>query len=382
MRKKILVVCPFFPYPTTFGGVFDIWERIKGLSQLECEIDLLYTSKYIPPEEDIKYVKNFVNEVYGVNRKNKWHHVLQFIPLQVASRKGLKKVNLNKTYDEVILETEAVGAVLKNKTLKSNRKILRVHNDESIYFKNLGKSSRNIFKKVFYYQEGIKFIYYSKKIFKNFDRLWYISSKEEEKFRKRTQKQNSVYLPAPINDKFISKKPLNKNVLFLGAIYLTNNFEAVKWYLDNVHEELCRTYKDYTFTICGSTGDLTEDYFSEKFMRYEKVKVFFNVKELDNIYSSAAVFVNPMLHGAGVKLKSINAIVNGLPLVATSVGSEGIGLVDQEMFCLANSPDQFVNSLKFLLESDDDTVMNMVMNAQNFFKSNSYINILKNELSL
>jgi hypothetical protein len=96
----------------------------------------------------------------------------------------------------------------------------------------------------------------------------------------------------------------------------------------------------------------------------------------------ASFFVNPMQNGAGVKLKSINAIVNGLLLIATTTGSEGIGLIDEKMFFLANTPSEFRTALINALKSDPNQIVKIIDNAQNFLKSNSYIDILKNELSL
>lgn len=51
-----------------------------------------------------------------------------------------------------------------------------------------------------------------------------------------------------------------------------------------------------------------------------------NQVQLEEVYNKATVFINPMFFGSGVKLKSINALVNGLLLVSTKVGTEGIGL--------------------------------------------------------
>jgi hypothetical protein len=294
----------------------------------------------------------------------------------------LIKVYLKKTYDEVIFESESVASVLKNKTLKAKKRILRVHNDEHNYFKNLSKSSPHVFKKIFYYIEGVKFFHFSRKIFNEFDRLWYISADEEKKYRLRTKRKNSLHVPPPINDDFISKKPDNKNVLFVGSLYMDNNFEAIKWYLDNVHSYICEVFKDYNLIICGSTGDNSEELYSKRLGKYERIQTYFNVKDIESVYSMASFFVNPMQNGAGVKLKSINAIVNGLLLIATTTGSEGIGLIDEKMFFLANTPSEFRTALINALKSDPNQIVKIIDNAQNFLKSNSYIDILKNELSL
>lgn len=376
--KKILIVSPFFPYPTFHGGIFDIMERIKGLSNLGHDIDLAYTDKKEINNNDLNIVKSFVGEIYGVNRINKPSQLFNKKPLQVLSRNGLNKINLLKKYDFVLLETEYVGSILENPTLKADKIVIRIQNNEFIYFKNLSRSTLNIFKKLYFYQEAIKFNYYSKLIFKQADRLWFISSNEEKSYKLNHKRNNSVHLPSPINSNFIKRQLDNNNVLFLGSLFMENNLEGILWYLDNVHNKLCSMFEDYTLFICGSTGDNTETYFIKKFEKYKRIKLFFNLKSLEKMYDSSSVFINPMLHGAGVKLKSINAIVNGLPLVATTIGSEGIGLKKYEMFFLADTAEEFIKFVEKLLKSDKK--QEVVNRAQNYLDTQNYLKILEKEL--
>jgi len=70
---------------------------------------------------------------------------------------------------------------------------------------------------------------------------------------------------------------------------------------------------------------------------------------LDDIYKDGYLFVNPMQNGAGVKLKTIEAIQNGLPVISTSIGYEGTGLVPNKHIMAADSPEAFYQSIKELL---------------------------------
>lgn len=378
--QKVLVVSSFFPYPTLHGGTFDIWERIKGLHKLGLDIDLLYTDKNTPTKEYLSHVKLFVNDVYSVRRHNKINYLFNKEPLQVLSRKGLEKVKLEKEYDFVILESESVGFVLSNKTLKTKKKIIRVHNNESTYFINLGKSTSNILKKIYFFQEAKKFSKYSLKIFAKVDRLWFISSAEEIKYRKKHNFNKSIHLPPPVNLKAIQRKLGNRNVLFVGSLFMDNNIEGIMWYLNNVHKTISALFPDYTLFVCGSIGSFSKEFFIKKFSKYKNIKLFFNLSDLEEVYASTSLFINPMLHGAGVKLKSINAIINGLPLVSTSIGVEGIGLVENEMFYLTNTKIEYIDTIKKIFNSNEKEIKEVVKRAQIFLESNNYIKILKKEL--
>ncbi|UZO81875.1 glycosyltransferase [Aquimarina sp. ERC-38] len=375
--KRILIVSGYFPYPTLFGGTFDIWERIKGIKQLGCEVDLIYTYKSLPKKEDLLVVQKHVEIIGNVKRVNNPFYLLHRKPLQVVSRKELKSIQFKRHYDIVVLESESVGEILENKTLKRNKTILRVHNNEAKFFKNLARSTSNFFKKFYYRWEAKKYESYSKHIYRESNKLWFISLDELNNYLQQGEKSKSVHLPPPINDTFLKQSLGNHTVLYVGALFMDNNLFGILWYLENIHDKISNMYSNYRLLICGSTGNRSEDYFKNKFGRYNRLDLYLNLKDITKIYTLASVFINPVFHGAGVKLKSINAIVKGLPLVTTSIGAEGIGLVKEEMFFLANNKDQFIESIEKSFAKDNQE---MVEKAQNHLKSNHYLKILKEQI--
>lgn len=376
---KILIVTSFFPYPPHFGGAFDVLERIKGIKSLGHNIDLVCTCKEFPEQKNIDFMKQFINELIIVSRKNKITDLFSSKPLQVVSRSDLKKVSLKKNYDLAILESESVGIILENKSFKTAKTIVRVHNNESDYFFQLAKSAKKYTDKLYYYLEGIKYKTYSKAIFEKADRLWFISNKEINNNSFKPFLNKSTYLPASVNDAFAKQELSSKTVLFIGALFMPNNVEAIMWYLQNVHSLLVAE-KNYKLIIVGSTGDKEPKIFEDKFKSFSNVEVRLNQSDLSNCYSESTIFINPMLHGAGVKLKTINAIQNGLILISSKVGAEGIGLIKEEMYFEANTPEDFSKSIIKVFNMNVDEKQKMARNAQNLLIQNNYLSILKNEI--
>jgi hypothetical protein len=378
-KNKILIVSSFFPFPSFFGGAYDVFERIKGLKSLGFEIDLICTCKAIPKKEDIDFIKTYIEELFLVERKNRLPDLFNLKPLQVISRKELKNVVLHQKYNYTILESECVGLILENKSLRTDEVIVRVHNNESKYFKELANSTHSFFNKLYYSQESFKYKYFSSNIFSKADRLWFISKEElVQNDLNASMGYKSIHLPSPINDPFLKQELSSKTVLFIGALFMPNNIQALLWYLDFVHPFLLKK-ENYKLIIVGSTGDYPVDYFSNKFKNYSNIELFFNANELDLFYAQSTVFINPMLHGTGVKLKSINAIVNGLPLVATTIGAEGIGL-DEEMYFEANTPTEFITSILDIFNLSPAEKQVKVSAAQNYLLNINYLTILKKEL--
>lgn len=379
-HNRILVVVGFFPYPCYFGGAFDVYGRIVALQQLGYSVDLVCACKTQPSAADIEKVRSVADTVYITGRKNRIIDLVYPEPLQVASRRKLKKVVLDKAYDLVILESESTAPILLNKTLKASKIALRVHNNESKYFFQLGNSTGNIFKKLYYYLDAIKFKRYSKKIFLKADRLWFISKDEMQEFSRDSQlADKSFHLPAPSGQLPVQQKLGGTNVLFIGSLFMPNNINAIEWYLNKVHDRVLKNFPDYTFVVGGSTGDVKEAEITKMFSGYTNMRIHFNIPDLSALYADAALFVNPMQYGTGVKLKSLNGIVNGLPLVSTATGSEGIGLIDKEMFYKADTPEDFYAAIQAIFTAKPEDRDLMVKKAQDFLSSNDDLTLLKKE---
>ena len=141
-KKKVLLVASDFVYPPNHGDRVDIWNRILCLKKMDFEIDLICTVKNEIPNKYLEIVNKIVNKLILVNRKNKFIDMLYREPLQLKSRKSLEDVQLNKLYDYVILQGSYVLPIKRNKTLNYKNIILRMNNDESVYFKELCKSKK------------------------------------------------------------------------------------------------------------------------------------------------------------------------------------------------------------------------------------------------
>ena len=72
-----------------------------------------------------------------------------------------------------------------------------------------------------------------------------------------------------------------------------------------------------------------------------------------------------MQRGAGVKLKTVEAAAAGIPIVSTSVGNDGTGLLPSQHIRIADSGKEFVSTIEELL-SDSATAEMMAVAASDF----------------
>lgn len=369
--KTVLVVAGDYPYPPIHGGRIDTWNRIKVLKNLGYAVDLIVTSKKHEENSDMTiHIKNVVDNLYIANRKNRIIDVFSINPLQVESRKSLKYLNLERYYDYVILEGDYVGAILENNTLQYKHVVLRSHNNEIVYFKNLAESTYNIIRKLYYYTDYLKFKKYEPNLLKKIKNVMFVSFEEKQNYDALIQNLNTVFLPTNVDRKFKKQRLNSKTVVFIGSLFMDNNREGLQWYIKNIHNLVLNKIKDYRLLIAGNSNGKSIKWLYDLADCTENIEIIDTPENLDVIYAEGSVFINPMLHGAGVKLKTIEAVVNGLPVVSTTIGNEGTGLQNDKCIIVTNDIIEYANSIIRILEDDKNIKENLVANSQKFICNN------------
>ncbi|MFD0671480.1 glycosyltransferase [Cohnella sp. GCM10027633] len=344
---KILIACSDFPYPANHGARVDTWGRIMALSELGWTIGLVVCGKEKPSEADLRHVGRYVDEIKLCPRSSSLSDLLHAIPMQASSRLGLRHADIEGDYDYVLLEGDYVYPILDHPKIRQGRAILRVHNDEAAYFKALARSTRNVLHKLYYRMESRKFERLRRMMRRKIDKYLFISSKEFESFRSKDASAHSLFLPPPVTmGKFGTNAFESKRVVFIGSLFMPNNREAIEWYLARVHPEMLGE-PGYEFVVAGNSKRTSLSWLEPYDLT--NVVVIDSPESLDDIYESGYLFVNPMQNGAGVKLKTIEAIQNGLPVLSTSIGCEGTGLARDEHIALADTPEEFRREIKRLL---------------------------------
>ena len=135
-------------------------------------------------------------------------------------------------------------------------------------------------------------------------------------------------------------------VLFTGAMNRPENSDAAIWFIDEIWPRVHEAVPKARFVIAGAKPS---DTLAAKVASSPRTSLTGFVDSLEPYYAEASVFVAPLRSGAGVKFKTIDAMLRGVPTVATSVGAEGIdapelfaGLSDQS----AELADTVIASLK------------------------------------
>lgn len=168
------------------------------------------------------------------------------------------------------------------------------------------------------------------------------SSIEVSEIVKENNNINAIQIPLYIYQKFSKidyffKK--REHIMFVGGFGHSPNVDAVIWLIEEIMPKVRKNNLSCKVFIVGSNTPETVLNYAKK---NTDIVVLGRVsdKELDNLYKTCKLAVAPLRFGAGVKGKVVEALYNGIPLVTTSVGAEGLEDVEQ-VVKIANTSTEF-----------------------------------------
>ena len=327
------------PYPANYGGVIDVFYRVKALSEAGVKVHL-HCFEYGRGEQE---VLKRCHEVKYYKRDTSFVKQLSLTPFIVNSRCSEALVqDLLKDDYPILCEGLHTTAVLLDKRLKNRKIYVRAHNVEHDYYHALGESEKWCWKKLFYYAEAWKLRRYEP-ILRKAEGIFAISQQDADYF---SQKYGKVTLVPGFNsaDSVCSETGRGEYVLYHGNLSVKENEMAAKWLIENVFSEL-----DLHCVVAGLNP-------SEKLVRlvekHSNVTLLANPDDAEMIDLLRQAQVNILVTNqpTGLKLKLLNALYNGRFCLVNEDMVRGTSL--DRLCIVADEPEQMIAEIKRLMEED------------------------------
>ncbi|MEE8402457.1 MAG: glycosyltransferase family 4 protein, partial [Candidatus Hydrothermarchaeaceae archaeon] len=155
------------------------------------------------------------------------------------------------------------------------------------------------------------------------------------------------------------------DMMFLGGFSHLPNVDAVKWFVEEIFPVIKREIPDAKFYVVGV--DPPPEIQS---LGSDDVIVTGYVKDLVPYFEKCRVFVSPLRYGAGVKGKINRSMSHGVPVVTTSIGAEGMELVDGEDTLIADEPAEFAEKVVTIYKNEElwgKLSRNSLKNVQEYY---------------
>jgi hypothetical protein len=339
-HRKLHIVCHDVPYPADYGGVFDLFYKIRTLHEEGIHIILhCFTSGRV--EQPI--LNSLCQEVFYYQRRTGHKGYSHQIPYIVCSRSNPELLErlLQDEYP-ILLEGVHCTYLLQDDRFSARKILLRLHNVESTYYKQLAGCSNSWFKKLYYLHESAVLKKYERRIASSWPVLA-VTQSDADRAAISYQSKNITVIPVFLPFQHIeSPQGTGCYCLYHGNLSVEENEKAAIWLLENVFNNL-----PIPFLIAGKKPGSK---------LYRVVSRFKNCclvpdpsdQELKDIITKAQIHVIPSFNCTGIKLKLLNALFNGRHCVVNPDAVDGTGL--HELCHVARNAEDFKEVVSNLYE--------------------------------
>ncbi len=341
-NKRILHIVAFdVPFPANYGGVIDIYYKIKAIYKegIDIKLHVYNYGRKLSKSELSKYC----SEINYYSRKIYKNPFMGTLPYIVNSRNSSDLLNnLQKDQAPILFEGLHCTYYLAHPSLQNRVKIVRTHNIEHHYYKHLESTESKYFKKYFFRIEAEK-LKKHQEILKHANIIAAISPNDTSYFNKKFG--NTIYIPAfHSNNKMV--KPDNKGdfVLYHGNLSVPENYNAAKQLILNVFSKI------KTRAIIAGNNPPKELITLCNMHQNVELKYNLSTDEIHQLIENAHINVLYTNQNTGIKLKLLNALYLGRFSIVNSLMVEGSGL--EKLCTISNNFQNIIQNINTLTKTD------------------------------
>ena len=254
-------------------------------------------------------------------------------------------------YDVIWFDTISLAQYKSDSKMAKAFTILNHHNIESdMMFRRSAKES-NFFKKTYFYLEAYKLRSYERKEAGGFDINVTCSELDAKRIGCISQGVKTHVVPNGVDTGFFSSSnevvPDPYFLIFIGGMSWYPNREAMLFFARQVWPLLKVRVPNINMHAVGEAPPKELIDLSKKDNNYH---VYGFVDDIKCIFNKAGIYICPISDGGGTKLKILDALAMGRPIVAHPVACEGIDVIDGENVMFAETPEEYVSKIIELIE--------------------------------
>lgn len=342
MDKTVHIISFNIPYPADYGGVIDVFYKVKALHELGVKI-ILHCFAY--GRKEAKELEAYCEKVYYYSRNMQPAAFISSAPFIVQSRKNHELlVNLLKDDFPILFEGLHTCAFLNNPELIKRNKIVRLHNVEHLYYSHLASLENNFLKQYYLKNEAKKLLGFER----NLTAANHLIAISENDHKYYSELFNKVqYLPAFHGNATVKSKAGNGNYfLFHADLSVSEN--------SSVAIQLTQILSEKALVIAGKnpSDKLRKACFKNKITLIPNP----DFAQMEQLIMDAQATIVYAIKSSGMKLKLLNSLYLGRFCIANI---EAIASNDLEKSCIIIRSLEELASLYHKLVKSDFTQSNI-----------------------
>jgi len=384
---QILWISHFLLFPETgYGGLQRSRNLLKVLSKyhdihLVCYYrnnDKIFVPDIEPAINDLKYYcKNVYIIPHELNNAQKVFLLLKSVVTRTpysaniyGSRQLLNKIQvLISDHSIDLIHSDTIGMIEPILNRINRLKVLTHHDVESHKMHRRYDNEGNRLKRIFFLQEYKALRRYEKKYCTRYDSNIAVSEMDKIRLKEIDGRINVNVIQNGVDCEYFQYHPrdeTSRELIFTGALDYYPNVKAMLYFCGKIWPILKSRYPELKLTIIGKNPP-------SQLQSIAKDDNYINmlgyVEDIRPHIKRAKVFICPIMEGGGTRIKILDAFSQGIPVVSTTVGAEGLSLEKGKHILLADTVAEFVEAVTELMENEELS-KNMGLSARKFVEEN------------
>ena len=351
---NILVVCRVLPYPPDVGYKIRTFNLLKYLSSKH-NISLVCYASALDQGNHISVMEQYCKSIWLVQPEKRTKvkqlpglakNLISGLPWYVkyAKSKEMKDTILRLTkgnrFDLIHIDDPYMSSNLDVVSKSGVKKTVTFHDIESIKYQRILGIEKNLYKKIRFFLNWLPMQRWERRIAEKFDLNIVMSPVDRQILLSKNINVKIAVIPNGVDTDSLDQLPptdQQENISFFGTMDYPPNIDAVLYFYKRVFQLIRRRLPETKFFIIGQkpTNEL------KKLSNDSNVIVTGYVKDIVPYYQKSSVVVVPLRAGGGTRLKILEAMGLGRPVVSTSLGSEGLEVTHSENIMIADRPEDF-----------------------------------------
>lgn len=377
MKRKILVLSAHPPLKRSReAGQKVFFENIKELNK-NFDIHIVTFARDEELDWGIEEINQYCKSIEVIKRENKekirsflrkpW---LPIIYHSVSSKqfvRVVKKLLKEEQFDVVHFEWGQMSYYtnlidnIQYKTVMNHDVISQMYERK---FKNTNSFARGIFYKI---QTILSRKFENNKLVE-FSKIYCLNSKDKMLIENTGMKVNVTKINPHFENPNIKQKPNDKknyDLVYFGAMNRIENQDAVLWFCKEILPIIEMKYPNIKVLIVGNNPS---EYLKKELKNLKNVKLTGFVDDPISYIKQSKIGIVPLRLGAGIKIKTLELMACGLPVITTEVGAEGIDNIGNSLLITKNKI-EFANYVISLI-SNEESILKYGKHNMDFINKN------------
>jgi glycosyltransferase involved in cell wall biosynthesis len=247
-----------------------------------------------------------------------------------------------------VVHVDALGLAQYLPAIGSSGSVLNHHDVESCKIELRAKKERNLVLRSYFGLEARKLASAERKWCPQFDVNAVVSEEEGVVLSRASPGLRVRVVPNGVDTEYFTPRadPGTRTILFCGSMDMHPNQEAMEYFVRQVWPRIVAQAPDVNLKVVGRKPP---EWLNEVARTDPRIQVTGFVDDVREYFKQAAVCICPILSGGGTRLKILDSLAMGVPVVATSFAASGLSLGHDKHLLLADTDEQFAEYTLHLL---------------------------------